>query len=104
MPMPKYRGVFKRGKYWYAYFYYKGERHTPGHGFETAYQAHLWVVTEKECIRSGLILEKGNMSISQLIDEWLTDYYSHKSNVSADTYKNVEGYLRNGIKSQFGDI
>jgi len=102
--MPKYRGVFKKGKYWYAYFYYKKERITPGHSFKTAMDAAEWRREKKKELKQGIAYGKDNMTVAQLIDEYLEGYYRHKPNVSIDTFKNVQGYLFNGIVPLVGAI
>ena len=102
--MPKYRGVFKKGKYYYAYLYHNNKRITPGHGFESAKEADNWRRDKRKELKQGIVYGKDNMTVAQLIDEYLEGYYRHKPNVSVDTFRNVKGYLSNGIIPIVGSV
>lgn len=99
--MPKYKGVYSKGKKFYGAKWYQGKTYTTK-VCDTAGEAAEALEELTKNLKGGLKYDKKNITVLDFIILYLKSYIIPKKNLQKITLRNIERRLRNGIIPHLG--
>ncbi len=100
--MPKYKGVYPKGKKFYGAKWYQGKTYTTKL-YDTAGEAAEALEELTKNLKGGLKYDKKNITVRDFVALYLKSYILPKKNLQKLTLKSIEIKLRNGIIPYIGD-
>ncbi len=100
--MPKYKGVYPKGKKFYGAKWYQGKTYTTKL-YDTAGEAAEALEELTKNLKGGLKYDKKNITVRDFVALYLKSYILPKKNLQKLTLKSIEIKLRSGIIPYIGD-
>jgi integrase len=100
LPVPKYKGVVKKGRKYYAYVYYRGRKHYAGRGFQTGERASQARLQLEHELRGGTTIAH-TLTFQQYVTMFFEQYaVNWRPRTREITYRKVLNHIAPIIKDR----